>query len=885
VSLFISHAVRRKLGEAAAGAGKLPVTSFRAARELVAALGAAGGAAELNALSLLEESVHRVLRSAVSDDLFERTARAVESELGRERLSHLLREFDREFGLRPAADASSPAPGDDGVDEPGSSAAPVAPEATAAGADEEPAPPSSPPAAVPKPGGREPELLRELLTFWWVRTNPALERLNGLLDKSPITALPEFQAAGRKFREVLAEAPGIAVGDASLLESLEAPTRQAADSPIAQLRWILPRWRAILGEIEADLLAALDLAAEEHAPRFPPGHGPAEAPSLPSAGPEGPQGPTPPDTRSEGAGWPAAEVEARYTEDRDWMPRLVLIAKNALVWLQQLSREYERPIRRLDEIPSEVLARLAERGFSGLWLIGVWERSEASRRVKRLCGNPEAEASAYSLRGYRIAERLGGAEALADLRWRAGEHGLRLAADMVPNHTGIDSDWILEHPERFMSRSDCPFPVYTFDGPDLSPDPEVAIQIEDHYYERSDAAVVFRRTDKRTGEVRYLYHGNDGTSMPWNDTAQLDYLRPETREAVIEQILEVARSFSVIRFDAAMTLTRMHFQRLWFPQAGDAGAIPSRAERSLSPERFAELMPEEFWREVVDRVAEELPDTLLIAEAFWLLEGYFVRSLGMHRVYNSAFMHMLRDDDTAGYRKLLRETLEFDPAILGRYVSFMSNPDEKTAAEQFGTGDRYRGVCLLLATLPGLPMFAHGQVEGFTEHYGMEYGRSYRDEQPNPELVAWHEERLAPLLLRRELFAGTERFQLFDFRVGSGEVDEAVLAYANGTAEQRLLAVYNHSGRTVRGRIRDSVPRIGSDQDAVAADRESRLGVPLTAALALDPTRQRHQLCDLLTGAEREVDYRRLVEEGLELELRPYEFALLGPPLDEPRSS
>ena len=62
-------------------------------------------------------------------------------------------------------------------------------------------------------------------------------------------------------------------------------------------------------------------------------------------------------------------------------------------------------------------------------------------------------------------------------------------------------------------------------------------------------------------------------------------------------------------------------------------------------------MPAEFWREVVDRVAAEVPDTLLLAEAFWLLEGYFVRTLGMHRVYNSAFMHMLRDEHNAEYQR------------------------------------------------------------------------------------------------------------------------------------------------------------------------------------------------------------------------------------------
>ena len=881
MSLFVSSAVRRKLGAAAAGAGKLPVTSFREARELVAALGSGEGAAELNAFSLLEEAIGRILRLTAGDELVRRTVRAVEEELGPEGLGRLLTAFGREFALEEEAAASAR---DGARAAAGGGAGSQAAKATRAGKS----------GAARRKGGGEPEpaiapeapaldLIRDLMVFWWLRNNPALDRWNGLLDESDVASSPEFRSAGRRFRQVLAEAPGVDAEDDSLLDSLEAPVRLEGASPVEQLRWILPRWRPVLGELEPALVAGLDLAAEEHAPRFPPGPGPVQAPALPSPR-DGGGDPKEPITRVEGPGWPAATAEARYTEDRDWMPRLALVAKNALVWLEQLSREYERPIRRLDEIPGEALAALAERGFSGLWLIGVWERSEASRRVKRLCGNPEAEASAYSLRGYRIAERLGGAEALADLRWRAGEHGLRLAADMVPNHTGIDSDWLLEHPERFMSQADSPFPAYTFDGPDLSPDPEVAIQIEDHYYERSDAAVVFRRTDKRTGEVRFIYHGNDGTVTPWNDTAQLDYLRAETREAVIQQILEVARSFSVIRFDAAMTLTRMHFQRLWFPQPGDAGAIPSRAERSLSPEQFAARMPEEFWREVVDRVAAELPDTLLIAEAFWLLEGFFVRSLGMHRVYNSAFMHMLRDDDAAGYRKLLRETLEFDPAILERYVSFMSNPDEKTAAEQFGTGDRYKGVCLLLATLPGLPMFAHGQVEGFTERYGMEYGRSYRDERPDAELVAWHERQVAPLLLRRELFAGTENFQLFDFRVGSGEVDEAVLAYTNGSAEERLLAVYNHSGRSVGGRLQSSVPRVERQIEGATSGDEHRLSVPLTAALALDPTRQKHLLRDRLSGAEREVDYRDLVEGGLELELGPYEFVLFAPAAAAPAS-
>ena len=176
---------------------------------------------------------------------------------------------------------------------------------------------------------------------------------------------------------------------------------------------------------------------------------------------------------------------------------------------------------------------------------------------------------------------------------------------MVPNHMGIDSDWVLDHPERFVGVGEPPYPAYSFDGADLSPRGDTGIYLEDHYYDGSDAAVVFKRVDRRSGEERFIYHGNDGTSTPWNDTAQLDYLNPDVREAVIQTILDVARQFPVIRFDAAMTLAKRHYHRLWHPQPGDAGAVPSRSEYSMSRAEIDQVMPREFWREVVDRVSEE----------------------------------------------------------------------------------------------------------------------------------------------------------------------------------------------------------------------------------------------------------------------------------------
>ena len=95
--------------------------------------------------------------------------------------------------------------------------------------------------------------------------------------------------------------------------------------------------------------------------------------------------------------------------------------------------------------------KCASRGITGLWFIGVWERSKASAEIKHMMGNADAIASAYSLADYEIAAELGGKEALEQLKARAWKRGIRLASDMVPNHMGIDSRWVIEHPEWFIS--------------------------------------------------------------------------------------------------------------------------------------------------------------------------------------------------------------------------------------------------------------------------------------------------------------------------------------------------------------------------------------------------------------------------------------------------
>ena len=717
--------------------------------------------------------------------------------------------------------------------------------------------------------------LEELVLLWLANRNDAFRPFDELFEDKTLAEQTVYRRIGEQLPAYFATRPLVTMQDSApitLYDLLRAPALAAPGSLSDQLALIRTKWRPLLGDrLDRLLLMASEVLREEDLAiwaQFHPQTAEERAAAAAAAA-----------RRRREHYWPslvgrgevpefgdAVHEYERFSPDVDWMPNAVLIAKSTYVWLAQLSKEYGRPITRLDQIPDEELELLARRGMNSLWLIGIWERSRASQTIKQLCGNPDAVASAYSLFDYRIAEDLGGEAAYINLRDRAYRRGLRLASDMVPNHMGIDSPWVIEHPEWFISRQDTPYPAYKFDGPDLSHDPRAEIKIEDHYYEQSDAAVVFRRRDRASGETRYIYHGNDGTSFPWNDTAQLDYLNPAVREHVIQTILHVARLFPVIRFDAAMTLAKRHFQRLWFPGPGSSGAIPSRAEYGMTTQEFNAHMPHEFWREVVDRVAAEVPGTLLLAEAFWLMEGYFVRTLGMHRVYNSAFMHMMCEEDNAKYRTVLKKTLEFEPDIMKRYVNFMSNPDERTAIDQFGKGDKCFGVAALMATLPGLPMFGHGQVEGFTEKYGMEYRRPRYDETPDPWLVERHDREIAPLLRQRALFAESANFLLYDFFTGNGTVDENVFAYSNRRDGQRGLVIYNNRYSTTRGTIDWSAAYLDKHSGQLRQQRLAE-GLELTRDPAIIFAYR-----DSRTGLEYLHRAETLAERGLSIELHAYQY-------------
>ena len=178
----------------------------------------------------------------------------------------------------------------------------------------------------------------------------------------------------RELSEWFTTQPGFGPDDEDLVTLLLRPALEAGTTLADQLRWITDRWGFAAQKFGDRLVVNLDVLTEEERAawmRFNATQG-GTADSI-AAGSDGDAAAL----HGFDFGGGIDEETERFSHDLDWMPRVVLLAKSTYVWLDQLSRAYEHAIWRLDQIPDEELDTIASRGFTGLWLIGLWERSIA----------------------------------------------------------------------------------------------------------------------------------------------------------------------------------------------------------------------------------------------------------------------------------------------------------------------------------------------------------------------------------------------------------------------------------------------------------------------------------------------------------------------------
>ena len=341
-----------------------------------------------------------------------------------------------------------------------------------------------------------------------------------------------------------------------------------------------------------------------------------------------------------------------------------LFQMNVRTRLTSLSRELHRAAT-LDDLADDELDLIAEEGFDLVYLLGVWRTGEAGRAVSRANPSWREEflralpdlteddicGSCFAVAGYEVAPSLGGDEALARLRARLHERGLRLVLDFVPNHTAPDHPWVTEHPDYYISGTQA----------DLDRKPKD-----------------YRRMEN--GSV--LAYGRDPYFDGWPDTLQLDYANPALQQAMLRELDQVAARCDGVRCDMAMLILPDVFGWTWGKT------------------------PEPFWPDAVARVKGEHPGFLFMAEVYWGRE-WDLQQQGFDYTYDKRLYDRLVEGDA----RKVREHLSADRDFQQRSARFLENHDEPRAAATFAP-EKHRAAAVVTFLCPGLRFFHEGQTEG-----------------------------------------------------------------------------------------------------------------------------------------------------------------------------
>jgi hypothetical protein len=382
------------------------------------------------------------------------------------------------------------------------------------------------------------------------------------------------------------------------------------------------------------------------------------------------------------------------------MPRLtvperhpLLYQVNTRVLLGERARELGRRAT-LDDLTEEFLDEVRADGFDWVWLLGVWQTGAAGRAVSRarpdwrdefrralpdlreedVCGSP------FAVQAYRVHADFGGDAALARMRARLAQRGLRLMLDFVPNHTALDHPWAWAHPEYYVHGTEA----------DLAGEPGAYTTVE------------------ARGASHVLAHGRDPHSGGWPDTLQLDYRHQGLRTAMAGELCRLAPRCDGVRCDMAMLVLPDVIARTW-----GEGARPADGSRPIDAP---------FWPGAIEAVRRERPDFVFLAEVYWDLEEQLQRQ-GFDFAYDKRLYDRLR----SGPARSVQESFRAPPASQERSARFLENHDEARAAAAFAP-EAHRAAAAVAYLLPGLRMFHEGQLEGRTVRVSMHLGR--RPEEP-----------------------------------------------------------------------------------------------------------------------------------------------------------
>ena len=378
------------------------------------------------------------------------------------------------------------------------------------------------------------------------------------------------------------------------------------------------------------------------------------------------------------------------------------------------------------------LPRLKELGVDILWFMPIQPIGEKDRKGTL--------GSYYSIRDYTgVNSEFGNLEDFRKVVKEAQDMGMKVILDWVANHTSRDALWVDAHPDWYVRDS--------------------------------------------LGELNVMYD--------WTDIAQLDYSKPEMREAMIASMKYWVREANIDGFRCDV-----------------AGELPT-----------------DFWVAAKDSLTNLKADIFMLAEAEKpelnesLFDAYY--AWDFHHRMNAVAQGKEGVDSLR--LSLDRMMDRFSPNAIPMY--FTSNHDENSwnGTEFERMGDAARSFAVLTYMLPGMPLIYSGQ----------EAGLDHRLAFFEKDLIDWSDkQQFSDLYRELNRLRKSNKALLSQERDGemveiTNDQPQAVWSFKRMNEGDEVVCLFNFSKEMVKVTLGEAFPGEGylsfPDSAAVAAVKEFEL--------------------------------------------------------------
>ncbi len=451
-------------------------------------------------------------------------------------------------------------------------------------------------------------------------------------------------------------------------------------------------------------------------------------------------------------------------KDVEWPRNPKIYEINTWPWLHSLSEKYNSSFT-LNNIPEEIFNQELTL-FDAVWLMGVWERSPASKRIALEHPDLQTEyhralsdfrdddvvGSPYSVYYYHVDKKIGGIEGLKEIRKQLAERGIRLILDYVPNHVSIDSLWTLEQ-NLFIEGT-----------------------LEDLMFHAYDFFIISEKV---------YAHGKDPNFPAWTDTIQINAFSKEAREKTQNTLLQIAALCDGVRCDMAMLMTNDVFKRTWGEKA------------EPEPEK-------EFWEDIIPGVKKEFPNFIFIAEVYWDME-WTLQQQGFELCYDKRLYERLVHENAQTIKTHLNAEWDYQSKL----VRFIENHDEQRAFSVLGE-ERSRAAAIIALTLPGARLIHEGQMHGYKIKLPVQLGRR-ESEEINKSLLDFYRN-----LLKIVPDKGFGKENWFTCEVKLIEISDSsytnIISYFWGNNSLYRVIVVNYSPNPAKAHIKINQLNYGSSK-------------------------------------------------------------------------